>query len=187
MIHRAAFSFSLAVSLALAAMTCLSAFGSGPAHAETVAPVIDLKPTEEELNWAEPGTARGLNGDVSAPLDAPATTGLLGRHGISPDIRASETSIGATQQIDLGSKGFADRQGEITPYVELGAGVAKAEEEPLITGSTVNADVTTDVGGGTKISVNDQVDFKLGVTRQDTLGVDGRADNKVESGVSIKF
>ena len=158
---------------------------------EATSPSINLAPTEEELNWAENltgfGGKSGLNGDIAAPLDAPQTTTLLERNGITPDIRAGAASVGATQRIELGSQGFADQRGKLTPYVELGADVAKSGDEPLVTGSTVNADVTTGIGGGTTVSVNDQVDFKLGVTRQDTLGQDRDAENKVESGVSIKF
>lgn len=173
------FSLLLASAISLA--------GASAAFAGEQTPKINLAPTEEELNWGVPASHRDVSGALEAPLDGPETTNLLERNGITPDVRASRESVGASQRIELGTQGFADTTGQITPYVELGADVAKSADQDLVTGSTINADVTTGIGGGTVVNLNDQVDFKIGVTRQDSLNRELDAENKVESGVSIKF
>jgi hypothetical protein len=175
-------TFSHSAPLVMATLLlCSTAF------AEEAPLVLDLTPAntlEHDSN-----TYQGLEGDVAAPGSAPEETNLLDRNGIDPDITSSERGVGATQRIDLGGQHLAEEQTEIKPYIELGAGVEAHEDSIIGGGSGLGADTNATLGGGTTVSVNDQIDLKLGYTRKEPIGGNREIadENAVETGVSIKF
>lgn len=168
----------------------LLAAGGAFAGEETARPVLDLSTPVQDHARPDPARHRGLDTGAKAPEPAPATESLLERTGIDPDVRASETSVGATQRIELGTQTLPNEQTTLQPYLELGADAEKRGDAPMVSGTGVNADVTSSVGGGTRVQVNKRIDLNLGYTRQEPVGTtpsEREAEDKVQSGVTIKF
>ncbi len=162
---------------------------SGPVTEAAGPAIIDLSPSSGSIGQ-DTVSHHGLNRDVPAPIAAPRTPSLLEQAGIDPDIESDETHINANQRFDVGGPVLPEAQTSIQPYLELGAGATRREDAPLLDRNGLGADVNAQIGGGTKVNVNDRIDLRLGYTRREPVGdaaLTGEADDKVESGVTIKF
>jgi hypothetical protein len=166
-----------------------------PATAEPDAPSaaivsLDISPVAQTGIEQDSNAYRALLDPNAQPAPAPQTQNLLDRTGLDPDVNASATSVGATQRLPVGGQNLIEEQTSIQPYIELGADVEKREDTPILRENDLAADVNASVGGGTTVSVNEQIDLRLGYTRSEPLGsaaITGEAEDKVESGVTIKF
>lgn len=180
--------FSVSVVLFFSAMVIAPAV-SEPATGSAGPTIIDLSPSAAS-GEQDTVSHRGLNRDVPAPIAAPRAPSLLEQAGIDPEIESGETHINANQRFDVGGPVLPDAQSSIQPYLELGAGATRREDTPLLDRNGLGADVNAQIGGGTKVNVNDRIDLRLGYTRREPVGdaaLNGEADDKVESGVTFKF
>jgi len=161
---------------------------TGGAFADEAPLVLELSPTNA-LEY-DSSSHQGLSEDVGAPADAPEETTFFDRNGVDPDISASGNGVGARQRIDFGAQQLPEDQINIQPYVELGAGIEAHDDNIISGGSGLGADTSASLGGGTTVSVNDQIDLNLGYTRKEDVSDglrDGGGEDAVETGVSIKF
>lgn len=163
---------------------------AGPTIAQTVAPTVDLTPVLDEALEHDSNAYRGLDTPIAEPRSGPPSQTLLDRMRLDPEIDASATGVGARQRIDVGGEHLAETRTTIQPYLELGANAERREDAALFEQNGLDADVTAELGGGTNVSINEQIDLRLGYTREEPLGsssITGEAEDKVETGVRIKF
>lgn len=163
---------------------------AGSTDDQKLAPALDLTPVIDEALERDSNSYRGLDTLIEEPRSGPQTQSLLERTGLDPDIEANATGLGASQRIDVGGQRLSETQTLIQPYLELGANAERREEVALFEPNGLDADVTAQIGGGATVSVNDQIDLRLGYTREEPLGsasITGEAEDKVETGVHIKF
>lgn len=163
---------------------------AGPTIGQTVPPAVDLAPIFDEVLEQDSNSYRGLDTPIEEPRSGPQSQSLIDRAGLDPEIDASATGLGASQRIDIGGQQLPETQATIQPYVELGANAERRLDAALFERNGLDADVTAQIGGGANVSVNEQIDLRLGYTREEPLGsasITGEAEEKVETGVSIKF
>jgi len=163
---------------------------AGPTIEQTVLPAIDLTPLTDEALEQDSSAYRGLNMPTAEPRSGPQSQSLMDRTGLDPEIDASATGLGASQRIDVGGQHLPETQTTLQPYLELGANAERRENTALLARNGLDADVSAQIGGGANVSVNEQIDLRLGYTREEPLGsasITGDAEEKVETGVRIKF
>ncbi len=164
-------------------------------HADETAPMDEpAAPLLLDLDMADPleqdSSSYGLNREVAMPGVAPEETTLLQRNGVDPTVSAHENGVGATQRLELGERQAADQAVSIQPYVELGADLEARDDNLINGGSSLGTDTNASLGGGTTVNVNDQIDLRVGYTREEAISGTNRdldGEDKVETGVSIKF
>jgi len=163
---------------------------AGSASDQNLPPALDLAPVATENLEQDSNAHRGLNTPIEEPRSGFQSQSLLDQAGLNPDIDASAKGIGASQRIDIGGEHLAETRTTIQPYLELGANAERRQDAALFERNGLDADLTAEIGGGTTVSVNDQIDLRLGYTHEEPLGsasIAGEADDKVETGVSVKF
>ena len=163
---------------------------AGATDEQTLPPAFDLTPVASEVLEQDSSAYRGLNTPTAEPLPGPQTRSLMERTGLDPKVDASATGLGASQRIDVGGQHLPETQTTIQPYLELGANAERRQDAALLERNDLGADVSAQIGGGTTMSVNQQIDLRLGYTREEPLGsasITGDPTDKVETGVRIKF
>lgn len=180
---------SLSTAVFFALSLALPAVAAPLGQAEAPA-VLDISPAPQaNVEW-DSSTHRALPDPGAQPVLAPHTPNLLERSGLNPDVDASANGVGARQRLEFGGQNLIEEQTTIQPYVELGADAEKREDAALLARGGLDADVNAEIGGGTIVNMNDQIDLRLGYTRSEPVGgasLTTEPEDKVESGVNFKF